>query len=140
MEDATEDLNESSPGTISGRCSNGGSTRRLNMKKGRAKSQKQRLRDPAKVTGPEKFPQIIKKVQSVLEENSEGKRKGGKRTILVFYYRNNEKKKRNPNHEEEDLPEESHTPDNGSSLPGTSQDPEPCTPSPLKRVRKWFFL
>ncbi|XP_028745113.1 uncharacterized protein LOC114706803 [Peromyscus leucopus] len=139
MEDATEDPDESSSGTVSESYSEGGSTRSTNMEKGSTKSQKQRLRESAKGTVSDKFPKIIKKVQSVLEENSEGKKKGRKRTILVFYYRNDEKKK-NPKHEEDGVPGESHTSNNASSLPGTSQDQEPSAASPAKRVRKWFFL
>ncbi|ERE73258.1 SPANX family, member N4 [Cricetulus griseus] len=139
MED-TEDPDDSSSDTISESHSDDDSTRSSQGEQGRCRSQKQRPGNPAKGSVGEKFPKIMKKVQSVLEDNSEGNNKGRKRTILVFYYRTNEKKKENQkNEEEEEVPEESHTSDKASSPPGTSQDPEPSAPSPLKRMRQWFF-
>ncbi|CAH6839087.1 LOC108351365 [Phodopus roborovskii] len=174
MGDAAEDPDDSSSETISESCSDDDSNRSTHGERGRARSQKQRLRNSAKIISEshsdddstrsahgergrtrsqkqrsrnpakgavgENFPKIMKKVQSVLEDTSEGKNKGKKRTILVFYYRTNEKKKQNQKKEEEEVPEESHTLDSASSIPGTSQDPEISAPSPLKRIRKWFFL
>nr|XP_034370525.1 uncharacterized protein LOC117717297 [Arvicanthis niloticus] len=139
MEDATEDPDESSSGTISDTHSTEESSESSNTGEERPRTQKQRLRHPAKGTAHGNLPNIMNTVQSVLEENSEVKKKGRKRTILVFYYRQNGKKKQNQEKKEEQAPERSQNSDSDSALPGTSQDPGPSALSLPKRVRKWFF-
>lgn len=140
MDDTNEDSDDSSSDTVCDSHSDDESTKSINHERVSTRSKKQRLRDPVKGATPKKFPKIMKKVKHVLEDKSKDKKKGRNRTILVFYYRKNEKKKQSSKKEKAEVPEEAHTSNDDSSLPGTSQDTEPSGPSLPQRVRKWFFL